>query len=86
MLVQQWKNEERRNKYRREKVNVSKYRWSQKPKLKDAITMHAKGTDMLSSTVIVVGRDSITVATKEINATFSVVWVQSNCKYPRAEK
>lgn len=59
---------------------------SQKPKLKNAITMLAKGTDMLSSTTFVVGRDSTTVATKEINATFSIVQIQSNWKYPRAEK
>lgn len=57
-----------------------------KPKHNHAATMLAKGTDMLSSTPPSVGRDSMTVATKETNATLSIVETKSIWKYPSAEK
>lgn len=56
---------------------------SYKEKLKYAAAMLANGTDILSSTTSVIGRDSTAVATKETNATFCTVSIQSKLKYPR---
>lgn len=56
------------------------------PKHNHAVTMLAKGTDMLSSTPPSVGRDSMTVATKATKATLPIVEIKSIWKYPRAEK
>lgn len=58
---------------------------SQRWKVKDATAMVASGTDMLSSTTLVMGRDSTTVATKETKAILGTVLTQSNCISPRTE-
>lgn len=48
--------------------------------------MLARGTDILSSIISVVGRDSTNVAIIETTATLWTVDVQFNWKYPITEK
>lgn len=54
-------------------------------KSENATAIVTSGTEMLSSTISVMGRDSTTVATKEIKATLGTVLAQSNCTCPKTE-
>lgn len=53
--------------------------------MKNATAMVASGTEILSSTTLVMGRDSTNVATKETRATLGTVLAQSTCTCPRTE-